>query len=83
VGGGRPRSQCEGQLVPSPRRIDVHFHIIPQFYQDAVKAAGFGPARRAGYPPYAPELGVELMDANGIAIAIFSIPSQAARWRAG
>lgn len=59
--------------MASPRRIDVHFHIIPQFYQDAVKGAGLGPARRAGYPPYSPELGVELMDANGIQIAITSV----------
>ena len=27
------------------RRIDVHFHLIPKFYQDAVYAAGRGPAR--------------------------------------
>ena len=59
--------------MPAPRRIDVHFHIIPPFYQEAVKAAGFGPARRAGYPPYSPDMGVELMDANGIATAITSV----------
>jgi len=59
--------------VTVSRRIDVHFHIIPQFYQEAVKAAGFGPARRAGYPPYSAELGLEVMDANGIATAITSV----------
>ena len=26
------------------RRIDVHFHLIPQFYADMVYAAGSGPA---------------------------------------
>ena len=55
------------------RRIDVHFHIIPQFYQDAVRAAGLGPARRAGYPAYSPELALEVMDANDIEIAITSV----------
>lgn len=55
------------------RRIDVHFHIIPQFYQDVVRAAGLGPARRAGYPAYAPELALEVMDANDIELAITSV----------
>ena len=26
------------------QRIDVHFHLIPQFYADMVYAAGSGPA---------------------------------------
>ena len=30
--------------MPSPRRIDVHFHLIPEFYSEAVYAAGRGPA---------------------------------------
>jgi len=59
--------------VVRARRIDVHFHIIPQFYQDAVRAAGLGPARRAGYPAYSPELALDVMDANDIEIAITSV----------
>ncbi len=59
--------------MSSARRIDVHFHIIPKFYQDAVYAAGLGPARRAGYPDYSPELAIELMDANGVEIALSSV----------
>ncbi len=59
--------------MASAGRIDVHLHIIPTFYQDAVYAAGFGPARRAGYPTYAPELALEAMDANGIAYALTSL----------
>lgn len=55
------------------RRIDVHLHIIPKFYQDAVIAAGFGPARRAGYPDYSPELAIETMDAHDIAFALTSV----------
>lgn len=54
-------------------RIDVHSHIIPPFFQEAVSAAGLGPARRAGYPPYSPEMGIEVMDANGIQAAITSV----------
>jgi 6-methylsalicylate decarboxylase len=59
--------------MPSARRIDVHFHIIPPFYQDAVRAAGLGPTRQGGYPPYSPELAIELMDQNDIATAITSV----------
>jgi predicted TIM-barrel fold metal-dependent hydrolase len=59
--------------MPSARRIDVHQHIIPKFYQDAVRAAGLGPARRAGYPAYSPELALEMMDAHEIEFAITSV----------
>ena len=57
----------------SPRRIDVHFHNIPSFYQEAVTAAGLGPTRRGGYPPCSPEAALEMMDANGIDYAIASV----------
>jgi predicted TIM-barrel fold metal-dependent hydrolase len=59
--------------MTSARRIDVHLHIIPPFYQDVVKAAGLGPARRAGYPPYSPELALEVMDANEIEVGLTSV----------
>ena len=55
----------------SPARIDVHCHIIPDFYKDALTAAGI--TRPSGYPPYSPELGIELMNANGIRLAINSV----------
>jgi predicted TIM-barrel fold metal-dependent hydrolase len=53
-------------------RIDVHFHIIPQFYVDAAYAAGAGPAI-GRYPAYTPELALEIMDASGIQVALTSI----------
>jgi 6-methylsalicylate decarboxylase len=52
--------------------IDVHFHLIPQFYRDAVYEAGRGPAI-GRYPDWSPQLALELMDANGIALAITSL----------
>jgi 6-methylsalicylate decarboxylase len=52
--------------------IDVHFHLIPQFYRDAVYEAGRGPAI-GRYPDWSPELALELMDRHGIALAITSI----------
>ncbi len=54
------------------RRIDVHFHIIPDFYRDAVYAAGSGPAI-GRYPDWSPERALELMDASGIELAVTSL----------
>ncbi len=53
-------------------KIDVHFHLIPQFYRDAVYAAGTGPAI-GRYPDWTPELARELMDRHGIALAMLSL----------
>jgi len=58
--------------VPSTRRIDVHFHLIPPFYRDAGYAAGRGPAI-GKYPDWTPELALEVMDRFGIAVALTSL----------
>jgi predicted TIM-barrel fold metal-dependent hydrolase len=52
--------------------IDVHFHLIPQFYRDAVYEVGTGPAI-GRYPDWTPELALELMDKHGIALALLSL----------
>jgi predicted TIM-barrel fold metal-dependent hydrolase len=56
----------------SPRRIDFHVHLIPQFYQDAAYEAGAGPAI-GRYPDWSPELALELMDRSGIDVALLSL----------
>jgi len=61
------------KMTSSSGRIDVHFHPLPQFYQDAVIAGGRGPTVSTGFPAWTPELALELMDQNGIASAILSI----------
>ena len=58
--------------MPSPRRIDLHFHLIPKFYQDAVYAAGTGP-QIGRYPEWSPERALELMDAHGIEVSLTSL----------
>jgi len=52
--------------------IDVHFHLIPEFYRDAVYEAGKGPAI-GRYPDWSPQLALDLMDRHGIALAITSL----------
>jgi predicted TIM-barrel fold metal-dependent hydrolase len=54
------------------RRIDVHFHLIPQFYADLVYAAGSGPAI-GRYPDWSPELALEIMDKFDVETALMSL----------
>jgi 6-methylsalicylate decarboxylase len=58
--------------MAAARRIDVHFHLIPDFYRDAVYEAGSGPAI-GRYPDWTPELALELMDRSEIELAITSL----------
>ena len=58
--------------MPSPRRIDIHIHLIPQFYQDAIYEAGSGPAI-GRYPDWSPELALDLMDKAGIEVGLLSL----------
>jgi predicted TIM-barrel fold metal-dependent hydrolase len=58
--------------MPSPRRIDVHFHHIPPFYREAVYAAGRGPAI-GRYPDWSAQIALEAMDAHGIEVALTSL----------
>jgi predicted TIM-barrel fold metal-dependent hydrolase len=58
-------------MSPS-RRIDVHFHLIPQFYQDAAYAAGAGPAI-GRYPEWSTQRALEVMEAHGIEVALTSL----------
>jgi predicted TIM-barrel fold metal-dependent hydrolase len=63
-------------------KIDVHFHVIPPFYRDAVYAAGTGPAI-GRYPEWTPDLAVEIMDRHGIAVAMTSVAQPGVGFLAG
>jgi predicted TIM-barrel fold metal-dependent hydrolase len=58
--------------MTAPRRIDFHFHLIPDFYQEAAYEAGAGPAI-GRYPEWSSERALEVMDANGIEVALTSL----------
>jgi 6-methylsalicylate decarboxylase len=58
--------------MAAARRIDLHFHLIPQFYKDAGYEAGTGPAI-GRYPDWSPERALELMDASDIDVALTSL----------
>jgi predicted TIM-barrel fold metal-dependent hydrolase len=58
--------------MTSARRIDLHFHLIPKFYQDAAYEFGTGPVI-GRYPEWSPERALDLMDAHGIEVALTSL----------
>jgi predicted TIM-barrel fold metal-dependent hydrolase len=62
-------------------RIDVHHHILPPAYVDAVGEAAIGALLVSGRAPrWTPQTSVEVMDRNGIATAVTSM-SAPAFWR--
>src|SRR5262249_60086473 len=71
-GGAKFASSREDLLSLPPRRIAIHSHLIPPFYQDAAYAAGAGPAI-GRYPEWSPERALALMDATGIEVALTSL----------
>ena len=60
------------------RRIDVHHHIVPDFYRDALAKAGIGDAGGRTLPDWSPEAALDLMDLLGTATAIVSISTPGA-----
>jgi predicted TIM-barrel fold metal-dependent hydrolase len=60
----------------NPTRIDVHAHILPEFYMEAVSGAGITRSRAKPYPAWSLDLCLNLMDTYGIATSItsFSTP---------
>lgn len=56
-------------------KIDVHHHVLPDFYKDVQRAAGIGGTAYRGFPDWTPEKSLELMDQLDIAATIFSFTS--------
>jgi predicted TIM-barrel fold metal-dependent hydrolase len=59
----------------APYRIDVHQHIIPEFYTSALKKIGVEAAHGEGFPKWTQSLSIETMDEAGIAASIVSLSS--------
>lgn len=56
-------------------RIDVHHHVLPEFYIAAQRAAGITGSAYRGFPEWTSDRSLALMDAHGIATAILSFTS--------
>ncbi|MCF8395685.1 MAG: amidohydrolase [Melioribacteraceae bacterium] len=55
------------------KRIDVHHHIFPKNYVDALKSAGVKNTLGVDFPNWTPETSLKTMNKNGIKLAILSI----------
>jgi predicted TIM-barrel fold metal-dependent hydrolase len=53
--------------------IDVHAHVLPGFYCDALINSGRGPSISSGFPEWSAVRAIEMMDRIGIAAAVNSI----------
>ena len=60
-------------MTPAPRRIDVHQHLVPPFYRDALSQAGIAGAGGRALPDWSPEAALDLMDLLGTDTAILSV----------
>ncbi|MFF3374172.1 amidohydrolase family protein [Streptomyces sp. NPDC002680] len=60
-------------MTPAPRRIDVHQHLVPPFYRDALTGAGIAEAGGRALPDWSPEAALELMDLLETDTAILSV----------
>src|SRR5262245_47690657 len=56
-----------------PNRIDVHHHILPADWINAVARHGHHDAGGVGFAKWSPEIALATMDRHGIAAAVTSI----------
>jgi 6-methylsalicylate decarboxylase len=63
----------------STGRIDVHQHVVPPFWAEALAAYGGDPSGWSS-PAWTPENAIDFMDSHGIAMGILSL-TRAGRYR--
>jgi 6-methylsalicylate decarboxylase len=60
-------------VTTPPHRIDVHHHLIPAVYADALAQLGITEVAGRELPAWSAELSLEVMDRHGIATAVLSV----------
>ena len=61
--------------MPSQGRIDVHHHVLPEFYIGAQKNAGITGTAYRGFPEWSPRHSLDVMDNEAIATSVLSFTS--------
>ncbi len=56
-------------MPSATNRVDVHHHVIPQFFIEAVAKGGYTATSYRPYPDWSPEISLNLMDQAGVAKA--------------
>lgn len=62
-------------ISPSAFRLDIHHHLVPDFYVSTLERRGLQALHGAGFPKWSTGRSLELMDRYGIAAAVASISS--------
>ncbi|NKI42101.1 amidohydrolase family protein [Streptomyces physcomitrii] len=60
-------------MSPSAQRIDVHQHVVPDFYREELAKAGIADAGGRALPAWSPESALRLMDLLGTTTSIVSV----------
>ncbi len=60
-------------MSAQPHRIDVHHHVFPVGYKEALADAGFAHVGGVAPPPWSDALSLEVMDKHGIEVAVGSV----------
>ncbi|MFG2820904.1 amidohydrolase family protein [Kitasatospora sp. NPDC048365] len=60
-------------MTTEPHRIDVHQHVVPPLYRDALARAGIAEAGGRAVPDWSPESAIEAMDLLGTDTAVLSV----------
>ena len=60
-------------MTGAPHRIDVHHHLIPTRYRDALARRGISQVAGRELPPWTAAESLEVMDRHGIEMAVMSI----------
>ncbi|GAA3837493.1 amidohydrolase family protein [Streptomyces coacervatus] len=60
-------------MTSAPRRVDVHHHVVPPLYRDALAKAGIAEAGGRELPDWSAGAALEVMDLLGTATAIVSV----------
>ena len=62
-------------MAKATNRIDVHHHVLPEFYKDAQRAVGITGSAYRAFPDWTEDKSLALMDRESIATTILSFTS--------
>jgi predicted TIM-barrel fold metal-dependent hydrolase len=62
-------------MAATPGKIDVHHHVLPEFYKDVQRSVGITGSAYTAFPDWSEDKSLQLMDEVGISSTIFSFTS--------
>src|SRR5882757_6664490 len=71
----RGRRPGGDQMASQVQRVDVHHHVLPDFYKDVQRAAGIMGSAYQAFPEWSVDKSLALMDSLRIGTSIVSFTS--------